>query len=377
MEKGDTFKYRANDLRKLLITYHGYHVFDYERRARISFGIDDIKANVNFIHKFIIRISSSEDAISELQFSINQSINCVYDLILNNQWEVLNSANNQQINEIEIIHDFSENDLFAIRLDNTRDGLKYGLSPQCLISQSRITQKVILNTLFMKNFPVPRVWLVVKSHMPEDIIWNEINILIDLALIEQIEHELEINTDLFTFDDPNEQASLMDKDYHIRLTAKGRERFERLYTGYGNTVFIIIWCELKWLADFFREAVKEAGYEEYIQEYEEPPKDIGSDIKERIANSTFIIADLTGGRENCLYELGYAHALHKRTIITREEEEVKKITKADEEVLKLTFDINQYKHSFWKDENDENFKNAIRERIQQTIKAIEQDYFAI
>ncbi|NQT33549.1 hypothetical protein HQ587_00055 [bacterium] len=370
-------KYRANDLRKLKIQLTGFEDYDFEARMRFGFEIEDVSSKRKYLHTFTVLKDTNQNVNDLVESGIDQMFNCMYDIILNDDWE--RGQHDPSTGLITCEHeDYNDKDPYAIRVSPRPErGFKYNLTPQNLIRQSKIAQQAILNTLFIKQFPVPRVWLVVESYMPEDIMWNEIKILTDLSLIKQMEHELEINAEVFNFDDPNEPASLMDKDYHIRLTAKGRERFERLHTGFGRYVFIIIWCELKWLAKFFKEAVKEAGYEGYIQEYEEPPSEIGSEIKERIENCAFVIADLTGGRENCLYELGYAHALHKRTIITRRKEDAEVKTKDDKTVLKLTFDINQYKHSFWKDENDKEFEEAIKERIQQTIKSIEQDYFTI
>jgi nucleoside 2-deoxyribosyltransferase len=37
---------------------------------------------------------------------------------------------------------------------------------------------------------------------------------------------------------------------------------------------------------------------------------------EQIAKSEIVLADLTGGRPNCYYETGYAHALGKEMILT-------------------------------------------------------------
>ena len=156
-------------------------------------------------------------------------------------------------------------------------------------------------------------------------------------------------------------------------------RFEKFYLGYGRSVFIIAWCDksLDWYENFVIEELRKHGYEGEVQERKEPAAgEVRQDMLERIEGCAFVIADLTGGRPNCLYELGYAHALHKRSIITQRKDEVEKVTTDGEIIWKTPFDINQYRFSVWKDENDEEFKSDLRDRIAQTVKLIEQDFLS-
>lgn len=377
---GMTIKYRAPDLTKLEVSSQDIWLPDFNREVCLRFLIEEVDGNIFHSHWFILK--NYEGLKNEDVIQINESIsievfNSIFDIILNDEWKVDKGVSKDGCKK----HDFREDDRYAKNLQITKEGVKYALSPHSLITQSRIAQRVIIEMLFIANRPVPTGYLLYESYIPENVFHEELRILSELGLTYTEASEREIDYNRFTIRNELTKAeeiyNTMGKDWHIRLAAKGRERFERLYTGFGKSVFIIIWCELKWLIAFLKEAVKDEGYEAYVQEYEEPPKDIGSDIKERIANCAFVIADLTGGRENCLYELGYAHALNKRTIITRKEDEVKKTTDEGEEVWKLTFDINQNKHSLWVNENDEEFKEAIKERISQTIKSIEQDYFTI
>jgi hypothetical protein len=46
---------------------------------------------------------------------------------------------------------------------------------------------------------------------------------------------------------------------------------------------------------------------------------IVSSIQEHIVRSYFVIADLSFGRPNCYYELGYAHAIEKPTLLVKDE----------------------------------------------------------
>jgi len=234
--------------------------------------------------------------------------------------------------------------------------------------------------------PVPRGYLEFESFLPQDVFTEELRYLEEIDLIE-IDSPVPFDSVRFALNRDTRLVKttleqiwqMSEEDYIVRLTAKGRQRHERLFTGFGKTVFVIKQCDTNLWVDQFIENVlilEFGGDKPYIQEKEEPRGEISHEIIERIENAPFIIADLTGGRENCLYELGYAHALKKRTIITRKHSEVEMATDAGK-FWRLTFDISQYKHTTWKNEHDSEFKTALRERIRQTIKAIEQDYFNI
>ncbi|MCF7810285.1 hypothetical protein K9N50_04780 [bacterium] len=368
--------YRNQDMSKFVIENLGIIETLKVDELHFVYRITQIDTEQEYIHKFIVRHQRGHFNLSpeNKNTNINESIKCIYEMILNDDYKTGIELEGGQ--PFEFIHDFKQNDKYAIKMVVYGSGLrKYRLPVHNMIQQNRIARRVLLETLFNENTIVPLYWLRLEAWLPDDVIDEQIRTLEEMNFI--ILKEMEPNLVKYPYEGKLDFNLIRGGIFHIALAAKGIENFEKLYTGFGKTVFIIIWCELKWLAEFFKEAVVEAGYEGYIQEYEEPPKDIGSDIKERIAYCAFVIADLTGGRENCLYELGYAHALNKRTIITRKEDEVKRTTGEGEEVWKLTFDINQNKHSLWIDENDEDFKAAIKERIRQTIKSIEQDYFTI
>lgn len=78
-------------------------------------------------------------------------------------------------------------------------------------------------------------------------------------------------------------------------------------------------------------------------------------ILEVIRNSHFVIADLTGEKQNCYYELGYAHALGKRAIILAKEG------------TKRHFDISTYKWNYWSDYKD------LKIKLEAEIKALLND----
>jgi hypothetical protein len=81
---------------------------------------------------------------------------------------------------------------------------------------------------------------------------------------------------------------------------------------------------------------------------------ISDQILEKIAESKYIIADLTGARPNCYYEAGFAHALGKEMILTIRDGEA------------AHFDLQGHRFIQWKTESD--FKRQLGKRL----KALEQ-----
>jgi len=81
---------------------------------------------------------------------------------------------------------------------------------------------------------------------------------------------------------------------------------------------------------------------------------ISDQILEKIAESKYIIADLSGARPNCYYEAGFAHALGKEIILTIREGET------------AHFDLQGHRFIQWKTESD--YKKQLTKRI----KALEE-----
>lgn len=90
-----------------------------------------------------------------------------------------------------------------------------------------------------------------------------------------------------------------------------------------------------------------------IDELENSGK-ISDQILEEIATSMFVIADLTGGRPNCYYETGFAHALGKELILTVHSEEA------------VAFNLSGYRFIEWDSNNDLEVK--LRSRISDLFK---------
>jgi hypothetical protein len=83
-----------------------------------------------------------------------------------------------------------------------------------------------------------------------------------------------------------------------------------------------------------------------------------SDIEQNILQATIIIADVTPVNANVYYELGYAHALHKQTIL---------IAARD---TRLPFDISPFRTLFY--DNTIAGKARVEQGLRRHLKAIQQ-----
>ena len=80
---------------------------------------------------------------------------------------------------------------------------------------------------------------------------------------------------------------------------------------------------------------------------------ISDQILTAIAESKYVIADLTGNRPNCYYECGFAHALGKELILTN--------NKTDD----VHFDLAGYRFIQWETESD------LRRKFKKRLKTLE------
>ena len=104
-----------------------------------------------------------------------------------------------------------------------------------------------------------------------------------------------------------------------------------------------------------KEAVIELGYEPIFIEKEEHNEKICDLVVAGIRSCRFLIADITGQKQNVYYEAGFAQGLNRDVIWTCRHDEIDK----------AHFDTRQYNHIVW--ENADDLKKKLVHRIKATI----------
>lgn len=145
---------------------------------------------------------------------------------------------------------------------------------------------------------------------------------------------------------------------NVMLTWKGWQKFETLkeHGIQSKKCFIAMWCDL---IDVYRAgiepAIQELGYDPIFIEKEEHNEKICDLVIAEIRSCRFLIADVTGQRQNVYYEAGFAQGLNRDVIWTCRHDEIDK----------AHFDTRQYNHIVW--ENAEDLKKKLVYRIKATI----------
>jgi len=147
---------------------------------------------------------------------------------------------------------------------------------------------------------------------------------------------------------------------NVKLTWSGWERFEKMKEAgtLSKKCFVAMSCQNE-LREIYengiKEAVLEAGFKPVFIEREEHNEKICDLIIAEIRSCKFMIADVTGQRQNVYYEAGFAHGLNRDVIWTCRQDEIENVH----------FDTRQYNHIIW--ENVEDLKNKLVNRIKATI----------
>lgn len=112
-------------------------------------------------------------------------------------------------------------------------------------------------------------------------------------------------------------------------------------------------------SDVIKPVVEEFGMEAYHVGEVYGPGVILNDIVQGLIESKIVIAEITPANENVFYELGFAHALKKPTILLAEKGR------------QLPFDITGYRCLFY--ENTIGGKKSVEESLRKHLQAITHD----
>jgi len=151
-----------------------------------------------------------------------------------------------------------------------------------------------------------------------------------------------------------------DKAQYAKLSVKGWEKYEEIKRSgpLSNKCFVAMSCndDLKDAYDNgIKKAVEEAGYQPVFIERKQHNEKICDLIIANIRECKFLVADVTGQRQNVYYEAGFTHGLDRQVIWTCKKDDINN----------AHFDTRQYNHILW--ENAEDLRKKLLNRIKATI----------
>lgn len=154
--------------------------------------------------------------------------------------------------------------------------------------------------------------------------------------------------------DPKIALSSMGKGIAERV-ANGRQLSMRTSTNQRTSIFIACAFGRKDVNALFcsvlEPACKAAGLQPYRIDLSEPPQTITHAILEGISDAECVIADLTYARPSVYFEVGFAHGLGVPLLLTCRKDHYR----GSEDHLRVHFDLEQFKISFWTREEDSTF----------------------
>jgi hypothetical protein len=325
--------------------------------ASHTISIEDVSAKRTYEHEFEFRANS----ICNDPISVKSMFDFSKDLILTGNWRT---------GEEETPYTWEQ--MKTLGWHTIKGGIiGYVRNVDSLASEGSLARWLILRKMYlMQERTLPPDNILKDLHFPMDILRREFEVLRDLRLI------IEVNINDF------------------RLSAAGRKFFEEHELPAHNLVFIIAPCTNKYMAirDAYQKIAEgeEFGYKTKFQEATTTKEaTIRDDILANIRACKFVIADITGRGEietvdaegiakkeferlnyNCIYELGYAHALNKKLVcfVSREMG-----FKAGE--LKLPFDFAAVQFDDWEINNVKEFKEKLRKRLRDIQEQFQREYW--
>jgi len=155
-------------------------------------------------------------------------------------------------------------------------------------------------------------------------------------------------------EDNNATDEFVDEIRVLSSSVAAKSVIQRAMASPLNQIFVVMKFGDEVLDSAFTEVIEPLGAEfgldvirvDKIQD----GGNISQQILENIAQSRFVLAELSGARPNCYYEAGFAHALGKEIIfVIRDGEDVH-------------FDLSGYRFIQWKTEGQ--LRNALQERLE-------------
>jgi hypothetical protein len=321
-------------------------------KERVHCGIQIMKFNdARIKHRLQIYNPSHDNSIDIGNPRTIEAVkDYIKDLILSGNWQtpsevLLNSTQDNQSKGFSI----NGNTLIFSRDINS------------LAEENRIARWLILERLYRAQQSQHSL-IVEDFNFPEDAVFKAIEVLNDLGYIQII-------------DDSRSRIGKLT----VRLKAAGMRYFEEISLPAHNQVFIIAPCAEQGIIRVFKKVLGEKGYSEenlIVQEVREPKEETIRDaILTNIRSCKFIMADITGGHikggkrfnPNCLYELGWAHALKKKVICTvRRDMAFSKHQHT--KISYLPFDISIIPFSFWDEKKEVDISDELLRKIDDIHK---------
>ena len=117
-------------------------------------------------------------------------------------------------------------------------------------------------------------------------------------------------------------------------------------------------------------AIKDNALRPYLMVKNEPEKEITDEILARLESARLVIADMTYEKPNCYYEVGYAHAKGKKVIFCARADHDPRRTGRQEKDMKIHFDLDSHRFSFWQTGEWSRLRMELRDRIEQSLRRL-------